>query len=231
MKSALFVVALVGVMALPARARAQHSRPADTAPSGTAAPISSPPPPAPSPQPSTTSSSGSSGSPRQLDTGSTSSDSGRRRGDQPQTGTARPRGSGPRNGVGGAVIPYGGFYPWGYAYGLDAIAASSGYYGGYLGAYDPWYGWSPAYAPAVSESHDAGALRLKVKPVDAKVYVDGYFVGLVDDYDGIYQRLHLDAGPHRIEMRLPEHQTLSVDVMIQPDFTMTYRGALKTQQP
>jgi len=29
------------------------------------------------------------------------------------------------------------------------------------------------------------ALRLKVKPVDATVYVDGYYVGVVDDFDGI----------------------------------------------
>ena len=57
--------------------------------------------------------------------------------------------------------------------------------------------------------------------------MDSYYVGVVDDFDGVFQRLRLDAGPHRIEMRLPEHQTLSVDVMIQPDLTITYHGELK----
>jgi hypothetical protein len=214
----LFAVFLIGVLAPPALAHAQHSRGADTPSVGTA--VSSAPSapssaaPAPS-QPATSSSGGS------------TSDSGRRRGDLPQTGTAVPRSPVPGNGNGRGTIPYGGFYPWGYAYDGAVVAGYGEYYGGYFGAYDPWYGWSPAYAPIASASDYAGALRLKVKPADASVYVDGYYVGVVDDYDGIFQRLRLDAGPHRIEMHAPEHHTLSVDVMIQPDLTITYRGQLE----
>ena len=33
-------------------------------------------------------------------------------------------------------------------------------------------------------------LRLKVKPKEASVYVDGYFAGKVEDYDGAFERLH-----------------------------------------
>jgi hypothetical protein len=121
----------------------------------------------------------------------------------------------------------GGFYPWGFAYGGAAI---SGYYGGYLGAYDPWYGWFPTYGPSYSPvSGYDGALRLKVKPVDATVYVDGYYVGVVDDFDGIFQRLHIEAGPHRIEIRAPQYETLAFDVRITPDETTTYRGELVRQ--
>ena len=46
-----------------------------------------------------------------------------------------------------------------------------------------------------------GALRLKVKPVEASVYVDGYYVGVVDDFDGVFQRLRLEPGPHHLEIR------------------------------
>ena len=74
--------------------------------------------------------------------------------------------------------------------------------------------------------NDSGAVRLKVKPADASVYVDGFYVGIVDDFDGAFQRLKLEPGPHKIEIRAQQHQPLAVDVMIQEDFTITYRGEL-----
>ena len=36
-----------------------------------------------------------------------------------------------------------------------------------------------------------GALRLKIKPRDAQVYVDGYYAGQIDEFDGIFR-----AGAH-----------------------------------
>ena len=48
-----------------------------------------------------------------------------------------------------------------------------------------------------------GSLRLKIKPRDAKVYVDGYFVGVIDDFDGMFQKLGIDAGGHRVEIKAP----------------------------
>jgi hypothetical protein len=133
-------------------------------------------------------------------------------------------------GTGGTIVisEGSGFYPWDYASGAGAIAYG-GYYGGYYGAYDPWYGWFPTYAPASYGSDNTGSLRLKVKPADASVYVDGFYVGVVDDFDGVFQRLRLEPGPHRIEIRSPQHQPLAVDVMIQEDFTITYRGELASQ--
>ena len=38
------------------------------------------------------------------------------------------------------------------------------------------------------------------RPRDAAVYVDGYYAGIVDDFDGVFQRLTLEVGPHRIEL-------------------------------
>jgi len=74
-----------------------------------------------------------------------------------------------------------------------------------------------------------GHLRLKVKPEQAEVFVDGYFVGLVDQFDGVFQRLHIEPGAHRIEFRADGYgyEPLTYDVLIQPDRTMTYTGALK----
>lgn len=42
------------------------------------------------------------------------------------------------------------------------------------------------------------SLRLDVKPRDAQVYVDGYYAGVVDEFDGTFQRLHVLPGQHEI---------------------------------
>jgi PEGA domain-containing protein len=57
-----------------------------------------------------------------------------------------------------------------------------------------------------------------------QVYVDGYYVGIPDDFNG---ELELAAGPHRIELRAPGYETLTFDVQIAPQRSVTYRGALK----
>jgi hypothetical protein len=56
-------------------------------------------------------------------------------------------------------------------------------------------------------------------------------VGRVDDFDGIFQRLALDPGPHRIEIKAEGHQTLGFDVKIPIDGTITYRGELERITP
>src|SRR3954463_15414026 len=52
--------------------------------------------------------------------------------------------------------------------------------------------------PGYYVPRDLTALRLIVKPNDAKVYVDGYYAGIVDDFDGVFQRLHVPAGQHEV---------------------------------
>lgn len=129
----------------------------------------------------------------------------------------------PHRGGGVVYVPGGyGFYPWGFG-GLGFGA----YYGGYD---DPW-DYDAGYAAyggryGAYQSDDSGAMRLVVKPRDAQVYVDGYYAGVVDDFDGIFQRLHLEPGPHRVEVRAPGYATLSLDVQITPGQTIKYEGDL-----
>ncbi|HEX7487030.1 MAG TPA: PEGA domain-containing protein, partial [Vicinamibacterales bacterium] len=72
-----------------------------------------------------------------------------------------------------------------------------------------------------------GALKLKVEPQDAEVYVDGYYMGVVDDFNGTFQRMELEAGAHHLEIRAPGFQTITFDVRIEPNETVTYRGDLQ----
>jgi hypothetical protein len=109
-------------------------------------------------------------------------------------------------------------YPWWYG---------GAYFGGYY-AYDPWFGAYPPYDPgpaAVSYDGDGG-LKLKVKPADASVYVDGYYAGVVDDFDGVFQKLTLTAGAHHVELEASGYDPLTFDVAIQPNQTTTYRGEM-----
>jgi hypothetical protein len=160
----------------------------------------------------------------------------------PTIGTAVPRPAGsvpPTLGGGGnyVVIP-GGYYGYGYPY-------YGGYYGGYGYSslyydpfYDPWYGGYyssysyPSGGSGYSQSYtsDEGKLRLKIKPRDAEVYVDGYYVGKVDEFDGMFQSLHIEPGPHRIEVKADGFDTLVFEVKISPEHTTTYQGEMKKVQ-
>ena len=88
---------------------------------------------------------------------------------------------------------------------------------------DSTYGQS---RPDVRIPPATGLLRLAVTPSSAQVFVDSYYAGTVDDVNA--QRvLELEAGPHRLELRAAQYQTLTVDIRITALETMTYRGALE----
>lgn len=84
------------------------------------------------------------------------------------------------------------------------------YFGPYYGPYYPYPG--PAYGPA---RYMASALRTRVRPLDTQVYVNGYYAGVVDDFDGIFQRLYLPAGGHDIEFRLDGYQNFRTKIYMQ----------------
>jgi PEGA domain len=110
--------------------------------------------------------------------------------------------------------------PWGYgSFGLGYFYYSPWAWGPY-GAYG-YPGYSAGY------SYDVGRVRLKVQPRDAEVWVDGYYAGTVDDFDGVFQSLRLDSGGYRIEVRKPGFETLTFDVRVQPDRTVTFRGKMR----
>ncbi|MBI3400273.1 MAG: PEGA domain-containing protein [Acidobacteria bacterium] len=124
---------------------------------------------------------------------------------------------------------YGGFYdPYGYG-GFGYGGYGYGYGGDYGGFYDPWYGGYPTYQSNAVYKEE-GALKLKIKPREAEVYVDGYYVGIVDDFDGLFQKLRIETGPHRIEVRAPGYEALAFDVRITTDHSTTYQGELKKIQ-
>jgi PEGA domain len=47
-----------------------------------------------------------------------------------------------------------------------------------------------------------GSLRTDVPRRETEVFVDGYYAGRVDDFDGSFQKLRLDPGPHVVTLYL-----------------------------
>jgi hypothetical protein len=117
-------------------------------------------------------------------------------------------------GPGSGAFGYGGGYPYG--------GGGYGYSGGYAG------GYSGGYAGDYRRDDDGhGALRIKVKPRDAKVMVDGFFSGTVDDFDGKFQKMSLVSGTHKIKLEAEGFEPLVFDVLIVDGQTVNYKGELR----
>lgn len=127
----------------------------------------------------------------------------------------------------GSYFYFPGFYfgsGFGYRPGVHVgIYSGYGYPYGSYGPYDPYGGYTYYSYGHVADAY-TGFLRLKVRPRGAQVFVNGYFVGIVDDFDGIFQRLRLEEGTHAVELRHPGYQTLVLDVLIVPGEKVTFEG-------
>ena len=103
--------------------------------------------------------------------------------------------------------------------------------GGYF--YDPYFGpypwWHrPAYPYPYFPVYDARAqVRLVVKPSDAAVYVDGFYAGVVDDFDNLFQRLPLAPGGHEISLFLEGYRTTRHRLYLGPGTSLTLRDTME----
>jgi hypothetical protein len=113
--------------------------------------------------------------------------------------------------------------------------------GFYHGFYNPYYfgfrQWYPyphpgfGFPPGIYPHDGAVSLRLQVTPREASVFVDGYAAGVVDDYDGVFQRLRLVPGPHEIVIYHPGYRTLRQSIYYNPGSTHTIRRTLDALLP
>jgi hypothetical protein len=122
-----------------------------------------------------------------------------------------PRSITPRFGYAGSYRPY-----------VYRPSIGIGVYYGSGGSYP--YGYTPRgyYEPIAGRAY--GGLRITGASRVAQVFADGYYVGIVNDFDGVFQHLNLEAGPHQIEIREPGLPPIVFDVMVQPGRTMTFKA-------
>jgi hypothetical protein len=111
------------------------------------------------------------------------------------------------------VVVGGGFYAspfwYGYPYGFPYDYAWYPYQFGPYPRYGGYYRLDPG-----------SAVRLEVTPKEAEVYVDGYYAGIVDDYDGVFQRLPIEPGNHEITLYRDGFRTFHQTVYASPRSTL-----------
>jgi hypothetical protein len=71
------------------------------------------------------------------------------------------------------------------------------------------------------------SVRLEVTPKEADVFVDGYYAGKVDEFDGTFQRLRVEPGEHEIQLFLPGHRLYAQKVYLQPGNTFRVRHTME----
>lgn len=101
--------------------------------------------------------------------------------------------------------------------------------------YDPWWGpWGgpyryPPYIYAIRDT--TSSLRLEVTPRQAQVFVDGYYAGIVDEFDGVFQRLRIEPGGHVITLYLEGYRTVEQDLYLRPGADQRLRLTLEPLAP
>jgi hypothetical protein len=111
---------------------------------------------------------------------------------------------------------------------------------GFVYGTSPYYASTAPYFPAPPPVEFSptrmyrqpyGGLWLETRPETAQVYVDGFYVGIVEDFSVRGRMLELPVGAHRIELRAPGYHTLVFDVTIAPSQVVRYRGDLQLMTP
>jgi hypothetical protein len=88
--------------------------------------------------------------------------------------------------------------------------------------YDPfWWGFSGfqygyPYPYPYPYYYQTAELRIQVQPKQAEVYIDGYLVGTVDSFDGVFQRLDVPLGEHEISVYSPGYRSISQRMLFRP---------------
>ena len=105
--------------------------------------------------------------------------------------------------------------------------------GGYF--YDPYFGpypWWPRtaypywYFPVYATRAE---VRIQLEPdaaEEAAVYVDGFYAGVVDDFNGVFQALPLPPGGHEIAIYLEGYRTLKWNAYLRPGTTLKLKETL-----
>ena len=142
----------------------------------------------------------------------------------PADAAAQRRGGGGGGRPGGAVaVPRMGGGP---------MVGGPMFYGGYR-YYDPffWGGWGPWGYPGWYGGGFMGpgmwggggmwgmnisSARLQVTPRSAEVYIDGYLAGVIDNFDGVFQRLNVAPGAHELTIYEEGYKPISQRILFRP---------------
>ena len=95
----------------------------------------------------------------------------------------------------------------------------------YPGPYGPPYPYGPYRYVQEAE------LKLEIMPKEAEVYVDGYFAGVVDDFDGAFQRLRVVPGQHEIVVYREGYRSIREKLYLGPSSSRKLERSLEKLGP
>ena len=127
--------------------------------------------------------------------------------------------------------PFYGFYGgFGFGFGLGLY---SGFYAPYYSGWYPYDAQYPYPYPYRYSAYSRGwaSARVEVKPRDAQVYLDGYFVGNVDQFDGVFQRLDLPTGEHEIVAYMKGYRPYRQRTLFRPGESYHFKAILEPLPP
>jgi len=128
---------------------------------------------------------------------------------------------------GRVVVGVGGYYGRPYPYYYPYYASPFWY--GY-----PWFSFSYPFGPypyGYPYYSYESSIRLEVKPKEAEVYVDGYYAGIVDDFDGTFQRLHVLRGQHELTLYREGFKSIHQNVYLAAGSTFKVKTNLEPLAP
>jgi PEGA domain len=129
------------------------------------------------------------------------------------------------------VFVGGYYYPSLYRASLFYDPWGPGYYGYY--GYGPYYQVQiPIYGRGRGYGYDrSGSVRLQVSPRQSEVFVDGYYAGTVDDFDGVFQRLNIESGEHEIQVYLAGYRSFTQRFYLQPGKSFNIKHTMEPLRP
>lgn len=110
------------------------------------------------------------------------------------------------------------------------------------GIYDPYW-WPYAYptglfpfsyypyGPFAYTQPLGSDVKVKVTPKDTQVFVDGYYAGVADNFDGTFQQLNVTPGGHEITLYRNGYRTLDRSIYAAPGATVTFKDDMVPLQP
>jgi hypothetical protein len=117
---------------------------------------------------------------------------------------------------GGRFIYVSPFWDWGWGWGYGW---SPYYYGAF------YYG--RGYGAGYGNTSDWAVVDTDVSPEEARVYLDGRYIGTADDFDGYPDYLYLRPGQYKLEFRLEGYESQSVTIDAKPGVKVDLNNKLR----
>ena len=120
---------------------------------------------------------------------------------------------------------YGVFVGYGYPFFYPGF-----YYSSWYGPWG-WYGYPWGPWPAYAYYDSSSSVRIQGAPREAEVYVDGYYTGVVNEFDGALQRMRVPPGEHEVTIYLEGFKSTSQMILFRPGASYKINATLEKLAP